>query len=242
LCGELQFEALLPNAQFFLQLPPAVLVAGPPITMLVYGWSDEFSMTIGDDPGTTVTRSSGGFVVKLPRGSDGQPITFYDRTLFYVDSQRVCRSRRDPAQWTPDVVLRCKNATFCNTTANFSMFYDGGRQVVNELDFGMTETVMVESLNGVERTVNFSAIPYHFLSEAFEAINIDSHNDQELCAFWFLPYDLIEHLIAMDERTEPRPIAESFAWKWAKGSFQQRHESIARSWRPVTPRLASTYL
>jgi hypothetical protein len=242
LCGNIEFEALLPNAQFFLPLPPAVLVTGPPLTMLIYGWNDEFSMTIGHDPATTVNRSTGGFIVKLPRAADGQPITFYDRTLFYVEAQRVCRSRRDPAQWTPDVVLHCKNATFCSTGVNFSMFYDGDRQVVNELDFGMTETLMVMSVDGLNTTVNFSAIPYHFLSEAFEAINIESQNDQDLCAFWFLPYDLLERLIAMDVGRDEPPIAESFAWKWGKGSFHQKHESVAKSFRPIAPRPASTYL
>jgi hypothetical protein len=238
-CGFLEFEAMLAGGQFFNPMPPASLHAGDPITALLYGWNDEFAVTMGDARQTTVNASCGGFVVKLARGWTGGPMGLFDRTLLTVDARAMCPAGRDPVFWGSDVALRCTNPEMCDANATYTMYYNGTRQVVYEVGYGMTQTIMRR--NGT--IFNFSEVPYQFLGTVFEPVN-GAGPTSELCTFWFLPYDLFEHLLAvsaMGSRRESLPVAEAIAWKWSKSSYKEKNPAIMKSLKTMAARKASIY-
>jgi hypothetical protein len=237
-CSVLEQEAMLGDGQFFNPLPPAVLVAGDPIPALLYGWNDEFAVTVKES--ATVNASLGGFVVKLARGWTGKPIGLFDRSLLNDDAESICPSAENPVLWEKNVVLRCTDSRFCDLHATYEMNYDGGRQVVNEAEYGMTETIMLKN-RMIER---FSKVPYQFLGTVFERVDRIPTTANELCTFWFLPYDLWEHLLAVNagsSRRESMPTAEAIAWKWSKKSYQEKNPAIVKSLKAVASRRASNY-
>jgi hypothetical protein len=49
----------------------------------------------------------------------------------------------------------------------YSNYYDGGRQVVNELEYGMTETNMLQNCG----IIRFTEVPHQFLGSVFTPTN-----------------------------------------------------------------------
>ena len=238
-----EFESVLPNGQFFNPQPPAVLVPGKPLTMLLYGWNDDISTYM---LGVRASRNTtyGGMVVKPPRGPKGLPIGVYDQTLDIREAERFCGQQRVPCEWTEDLILRCKDATYCDPNYNYTMYavnWEGGSShFFEDQPDGTSKTKMWKLVGTEKELVTISGIPYHFLGNAFEPAEPKGGHDEYVCNFWFLPYDLLENLIRITAKSSNCPIVISTAWKWAKESYQ-RKELIIKSMKSMSPRPTSTF-
>ena len=235
------FEAMLPNGQFFNPASPAVLVAGRPMTMLLYGWNDDISTYLQD---VSSNKSYGGMIVKLPRGAKGLPIGVYEQTLEVREAESICGSMDVPSEWGGDIVLRCKDAKYCDTGCTYSMYtisWEGGQShVVESMPDGTSNTKMWRIEGETKKLVTISGVPYHLLGNVFEPVHEKGKGDEHACNFWFLPYDLLERLIRLST-PQNYPIVISTAWKWSRDSYQKKVESIIKSMQPMSQRVTSVF-
>ena len=246
----IEFEAMTENAQFFAPKSPAVLVTGKPLIMIVYGWNDEIAVNTGDIRVDTVEYSYGGLIVKLARGATGMPMGVYDETLEWSEARATCGTQKPVSEWTEDVILSCKNNTFCDTSSLYSMYtaeWEGGQtHVVNSRSDGTSDVKMWlrdSSYNKVS-VYECKGVPYHLMGNIFEPVADSSTVEKDLCTFWFLPYDLLEQLIiscATSDAAES-PIAIATAWKWQKDCYDRKVESIIKSMKSMSQRLEVMYL
>lgn len=231
-CTYLSFPSYLPNSEFYLPEGEAISDFTQPLTLLLYGWNDDFVTKVPNSASidNTIHISKGGFLVKQSQLQKGNALNYYDGSLLSKENVELCRSPSDSFEWKDSDILICINESYCDPSFNYSIYtQENGEHVVNLDFYGITTTKMYKWNKNTKELFDFDAVPYHYLDLAFKLFNeSEVQSSKEICAYWFLPYDLIERLTSLPGFSD-QIHSIYFATRWLKSSYlvlEERDERI----------------
>lgn len=216
------FDAILPNGMFYLPNNPALLGYGEPLTMLLYGYSDDFSLNLRNNKVNTINLSRGGFIVKMPFKNSGNAIGLYDGSLTLDENNQICGNNYSPFYWKEDEPLKCIDEKYCDRNFNYSLyFYNFSKPetILKEQENGLTSVKMIKYNQSLKILFDFDKLPFQNLNLAFNPISIYDNFNKDLCGYGFIPYNLIDELTAISTHSKDQVHAIYLATKWSESSY-----------------------
>ena len=245
------------SGEFFSPRKPATLGIGQPISLLVYGWNDGFVPAYGTKPLKSVGQPKGGFIVKGMSKRIGHSIPFLASDVASADDSFHCGNGFDALTWrsisvlknnrsevSDKYILTCINETFCSKTAEYALVrikFDKNPLFFKEQENGITSIKIMKFENGEGNIIDFDALPLHMLHLAFRP-KVLEENDDSVCGYWFIPYELIEQLDRTGNDVFNRVAAMSFNISWNEDSFagqsdNEKYAEVTKSMRNISKRI-----
>ena len=228
------YPSMTLSGEFFLPEKPAELGIGSPVSFLLYGWNDGFVPAYGAKPLKAIRQPKGGFIVKGLFSEIGHSIPFLASDVSSADDVFYCRNSFDALTWNSigahktnrsDIsdsdILICINESLCSPNAEYALIhtsFDHNPIFFEEQENGIPSVKLAKFENGEAVLIDFNALPLHMLHRAFRPKQVDV-NDDSVCGYWFIPYDLIEQLDRTGNDVFNRIVAMSLNISWSEDSF-----------------------
>ncbi|KAH0793668.1 hypothetical protein GPJ56_002389 [Histomonas meleagridis] len=218
------------NSFFYTPKSMSSLECGNPITMLLYGWDEEYFTHIKKPIKSPFKNSKGGFVVKISDQENGNAIGLYDGSLTSDDNRQLCWNDNDPKYWTSDDILICINENYCNSSFQYRLCPS---ENTDEQDLSSGKNYSVQMFRIVNETYkeefDFEMLPFEMLNIAFgkKEKSKEMTSDKTLCGYSFLPFDLLEMLISKCGYDPLKQVQALYlATRWKKSSYIHKNISM----------------
>ena len=216
-CGILRFPSYSAHGDFRIPQEPAVLQPGDPMSFVVVGYVNSYIATQVTAQDRGFVPSEGGFIALAPMLGGGMSVNHYLGLIRQTDSYLLCANWQDPYMWPSaniscvrekkaleeciSLPLKCINSSLCDVESDYTLMQmpvrAGDVRILFE-DSGMTVTPMFRrDKSGKVTEEIFNKLPFHRLSEAF-TYPFESGGMDSTCGYWFIPFEMIEKLNALN--------------------------------------------
>ena len=234
-CGNITSETLLMNGQYFTPVSPAEpVLKSTYVNFVVEGFNDDYVSSLTIHSFSSMKRSKGGFFVRgFLGGNVGPMISRYEGNTDPVYADLYCLNQYFPSSWVAHnlssedqkqqpTYLTCIDETneICINGHQYILIQDSssllGEASVTEDEDGLTYTCVLDLTQGGQiQWIN--RIPFWELSKVFIP-SVILESDIDPCGHWFIPYDYIETILALDFNGV---MVSDYHFKFASNAYQK---------------------
>ena len=200
--------------------------------MVLVGYNDNFVLRKSQYVNSR-DRIKGGFVLRNSWGARGHSLDYLMGVLSDEEERKMCPNKDSVLEWVPTTLenldqnishytkLKCVNASHCDVNETYALLSDSSRtgQPLVRINANGVPVGSVVRLR--DRTVHhIESLPFHHLYFAFQ-MEIPVNNSKGMCGYMFIPYRVIDELLARRSRFTSSMEAIDIEIEWDDASYAQ---------------------